>query len=301
MANYSSTRAVEAALADLFGPRINALLPDRDINDFALNWDAAGKRCVLYVRRSNGQWCCDGAALHPDAVTTIARIMATEAGASLNPSAPVLDCVLPNGFRLHAMLPPASDGPGLVLRTHHPQDWTLQRFEMTGEHQAIISRAVVEGQTIVVSGAMGCGKTSFVNALLNLIPKDERPVFIEDPMELRVPDDLRNASRRRVTPEMDLRQHVIAALRAAADRIIVGEVRGPEARDMLEAASVGHPSLSTVHAHSCDGAISRLARLAQCDRDFVREAIDLVIQINRTPGGTRAVTQIKALKEGATI
>ncbi len=300
MAAYSTNPAVDAALADLFGPRINILLPDRDINDFALNWDASVNQCVLYLRRGNGQWCCDGARLHADAVTAIARILATEAGVSLNPLAPKLDCVLPNGFRLHVVLPPAaSDGPGMVLRTHHPRDWNLDCFEMTAEQQAIIKRAVIEQQTILVSGAMGCGKTSFVNALLTLIPKHERPVVIEDPLELRMPDDLRNVSRRRVTPEMDLGQHVIAALRAAADRIIVGEVRGPEARDMLEAASVGHPSLSTVHAHSCDGAISRLARLAQCDADFVREAIDLVVQVQRMPNGKRAVSQIRALKEGA--
>ncbi len=299
MTSYSQNPAVEVALADLFGRRVNELLPDRDINDFALNWESSANECVLYVRRASGDWCRDGATLHADAVSAIARILATESGVSLNPIAPVLDCVLPNGFRLHVILPPASDGPGLVLRTHHPRDWTLGRFEMTDDQQAIITRAVIEQQSIVVSGAMGTGKTSFINALLTLIPKHERPVVIEDPPELRMPDDLRNVSRRRVTPEMDLRQHVIAALRAAADRIIVGEVRGPEARDMLEAASVGHASLSTVHAHSCDGAISRLARLAQCDADFVREAIDLVIQINRMPGGTRAVSQIKAPKEGA--
>ncbi len=87
MASYSQTPEVEAALLDLFGRRINELLPDRDINDFALNWDAAANECVLYVRRSSGDWARDGAILDADAVTAIARILATEAGVSLNPLA----------------------------------------------------------------------------------------------------------------------------------------------------------------------------------------------------------------------
>lgn len=166
--NYSTTPSVEAKLIELFGSRINALLPDRDINDFALNWDASAKECVLYLRRASGDWSRDGAALHPDVVTGIARILATEAGVSLNPAAPVLDCVLPNGFRLHVVLPPASTGPTAVLRTHHLRDWTLGQFEMTDDQRATITRAVVEQQTVVVSGNMGSGKTSFINALLPL-------------------------------------------------------------------------------------------------------------------------------------
>ncbi len=300
MVSYSQTPEVEAALADLFGRRINQLLPDRDINDFALNWDAAANECVLYVRRSSGDWARDGATLDADAVTAIARILATEAGVSLNPLAPKLDCTLPNGFRLHVMLPPASAGPGLVLRTHHPREWSLDRFDMTDEQRGIITRAVIEQRTLIVSGIMGCGKTSFINALLPLIPERERILLIEDPPELRLPDT-GNFIRRRVTPDMDLRQHVIAALRAAADRILIGEVRGPEAADFLEAASTGHAGLCSIHAGDTAEALKRLQRLAKCDRELVQEAVDLVIQIQRMPNGQRAVSQIQALKEGAAL
>ena len=298
MASYSQTPEVEAALADLFGPRINELLPNRDINDFALNWDADDDECVLYIRRSSGDWICDGAIVDADAVTAIARMLATEAGVSLNPLAPKLDCTLPNGFRLHLMLPPASAGPGLVLRTHHPWEWSLERFDMTDEQRRIITRAVIEQRTLIVSGIMGCGKTSFINALLPLIPERERILLIEDPPELRVPET-GQFIRRRVTPDMDLRQHVIAALRAAADRILIGEVRGPEAADFLEAASTGHAGLCSIHAGDAAEALKRLQRLAKCDRELVAETVDLVVQLQRMPNGQRAVSQITTLQEGA--
>jgi pilus assembly protein CpaF len=298
MANWSINRLVEPKLMELFGSRIDELLPDRDINDFALNWDAAANQCVLYICRATSDWYRDGAALHADALTAIARILATEARVSLNPIAPVLDCVLPNGFRLHVVLPPASDGPSAVLRTHHPRDWKLDYFGLTDEQRAIITTAVIEQQTIVVAGAMGCGKTSFINALLPLIPQRERCDVIQDQPELRIPDG-RNFICRYVTPEMDLRQHVIAALRDAADRILIGEVRGPEAADFLEAASTGHSGLCSIHAGDTAESLSRLQRLAKCDHELIRQAIDLVIQLQRMPDGQRAVTQITALKEGA--
>lgn len=131
------------------------------------------------------------------------------------------------------------------------------------------------------------------------IPPRERVSLIEDPIELRIPDNMHNFVRRPVTLDMDLRQHVIAAMRDAVDRIIVGEVRGPEAADFLESASTGHSSLCSVHAGDTSEALSRIQRLAKCDSKLVREAIDFVIQIQRMPDGKRTVSQISALKEGA--
>jgi hypothetical protein len=89
MANWSINRLVEPKLMELFGSRIDELLPDRDINDFALNWDAAANQCVLYIRRATSDWYRDGAALHADALTAIARILATEAASH---STPLLQC-----------------------------------------------------------------------------------------------------------------------------------------------------------------------------------------------------------------
>jgi type IV secretion system protein VirB11 len=163
---------------------------------------------------------------------------------------------------------------------------------MTEEQAAVMEEAILNRKTTLIADSTSSGKTTLVNALLNLIPLPERLLIIEDAGEIQARPG--NVVRRFATSGADLRRHVFESLRDRPDRIIVGEVRGPEARDMLEAAATGHTGgLSTIHANSCAEALTRLGRLAQCDQQFIREALDLTVFIERLPDRRRAVTDVR--------
>jgi Flp pilus assembly CpaF family ATPase len=131
---------------------------------------------------------------------------------------------------------------------------------MTEAQAHYIEDAVQHGRTILIAGGTNTGKTTLVNALLNLIPVSERLLIIEDAGEIQARPG--NVVRRFATNGADLKRHVFESLRDRPDRIIIGEVRGSEVRDMLEAAATGHAGgLSTIHANSCEEALTRLARL----------------------------------------
>jgi Flp pilus assembly CpaF family ATPase len=233
------------------------------------------------------------ATLPPDAIVAASRILATLDGQSLPPHAAFLNCMLANGFRYHAVLPPVTDGPSFSIRAHARMMRPLADF-MTAAQACYIRNAVLGRLSILIAGGTHTGKTTLVNAIINLIPEDERLLIIEDAGEIQARPG--NVVRRFATSGADLRRHVFESLRDRPDRIIIGEVRGPEARDMLEAAATGHSGgLSTIHANSCDEALTRLARLAECDQSFIHEAIDLVVFIERLPDGRRMVTEIKEL------
>lgn len=300
MATYSTNLSVEAKLMELFGPVVHAHLSDPRINELSSNFDPETGQCIMFADFGDGpERRIAGAALHPDIITGATRILTTEAGKSLNPKAPFLNMVLPNGFRYHAVLPPASDGASVSIRTHHRRAWKLTDFNMTPGQIALIEAGVREQQTILISGKTTVGKTSLANAILGLIPADVRLLIAEDEPELEIDTFGRNVTRRRATEDADFTVQVREALRDRPDYLILGEIRGDEAADILEAASLGHPGLSTIHASSVDEALKRLQRLAKCDRELVREAIDLVIQVVRMPDGKRVVSQIQAPKEGA--
>jgi len=127
------------------------------------------------------------------------------------------------------------------------------------------------------------------------MPPSERLLVIEDSAELQIRAG--NVVRRFTSHSADLKRHVKEALRDRPDRIIIGETRGPEALDLLDAAVTGHPGLSTIHADSCEEALTRIQRLAGCDPVLVREAIDIVLHIQRFPDGRRAVAEIRNLTE----
>jgi Flp pilus assembly CpaF family ATPase len=263
------------------------------VQETSANYNPATGMCEVAVDRGIGPMQPTGAAMEAAAIVAAVRILASSAGLSLHRDAPFLTMTMANGFRLHAVLPPSSDGPSLSIRTHHRPDWQLSDFMPPGQIERI-KAAVLERNTILIAGATSSGKTSCANALIGLIPLSERLLVIEDAMELIIRPG--NVTRRIATAAADIRKHVIEALRDRPDRLIIGEIRGSEAADVLEASCTGHPGLSTIHANGCDEALTRLARLADCDQDLIREAIDLVLFIQRMPDGRRAVTQIKEVK-----
>jgi Flp pilus assembly CpaF family ATPase len=268
-------------------------LHDPAVQETSVNYNAVTGKCEVVVDRGIGPMQPTGGVVEPAAIIAAARILATSAGLSLHRDASFLTMTMANGFRLHAVLAPSSDGPSLSIRTHHRPDWKLSDF--MPPHQVERMRAAISDRsTILIAGATSSGKTSCTNALIGVIPSSERLLVIEDAMELIIRPG--NVTRRIATGAADLRRHVIESLRDRPDRIIVGEVRGTEARDMLEAAATGHPGLSTIHANGPAEALTRLARLADCGQDLIQEAIDLVLFIERMPDGRRAVTQIKEVK-----
>ena len=266
---------------------------------------------LIYVERS-GIIEKSGRRFISDKVTEsiIERIVA-QVGRRIDKSQPLVDARLPDGSRVNAVIPPlACKGPTLTIRK-----FPVQRLQMDDlvEMNCVSTAAarflracVIERRNILVSGGTGTGKTTLLNILSSFIPFKERIVTIEDTTELRLhqehvvtletkPANIEGAG------EYTVRDLVKNALRMRPDRIIVGECRGPEALDMIQAMNTGHDgSMTTVHANSAREVIERLEVLLLMAADLpvssihrqLASALDLIVHITRLPGGTRIVTQI---------
>jgi pilus assembly protein CpaF len=238
-------------------------------------------------------------------------------GLRIDRSSPLVDARLPDGSRVNAVVPPlAVDGPCLTIRRFGSRQVPLAGFCPPGVAE-LLAWAVRTRSNVLVSGGTGAGKTTLLNALGAEIPPGERVVTVEDAAELRLPGE--HVVRLEARPanaegvgEVSLRQLVRNALRMRPDRIIVGEVRGPEALDMLQAMNTGHEgSLSTCHANSAADALRRLETMVLTGsvnlplaavRDQVHAALDLVVQVARRPGGERGVVEVaEVLPPGATV
>ena len=228
-------------------------------------------------------------------------------GLRIDRSSPLVDARLPDGSRVNAVIPPlAIDGPCLTVRRFAAVAVPLDAFGPPAL-AALLTDAVRNRRSIVVSGGTGAGKTTLLNALAACIDPGERIVTIEDAAELRLAQDhvVRLESRppnAEGVGEVRMRDLVRNALRMRPDRIVVGEVRGPEALDMLQAMNTGHEgSLSTCHANGPADALRRIETMVlmgdvHLPLDAVREqiagAVDLVVQVDRAADGHRAVTAV---------
>ena len=244
-------------------------------------------------------------------LNVIDRIVAP-LGRRVDESTPFVDARLTDGSRVNAIIPPlAFRSPALTIRRFSAEPFTLKRLvemdsinsQMAGFLQACIRARL----NILISGGTGSGKTSTLNALARCIPDGERLVTIEDTAELQLmAKNLISLESRppniEGTGEIKIRTLVHNALRMRPDRIIVGEVRGPEAFDMLQAMNTGHPgSLTTVHANSPADAVRRLESMvlmAGLDlpqpaiREQIASSLDLIVQQERLPGGKRKIVSI---------
>ncbi|MDX1468932.1 MAG: ATPase, T2SS/T4P/T4SS family [Acidimicrobiia bacterium] len=228
-------------------------------------------------------------------------------GLRIDRSSPTVEARLPDGSRLHAAIPPASvDVPVVAIRRFTQRVKCLEDLIATGfatdEQTEEMTQAVAARETIVVSGGTGTGKTTLLNLLGALIPSGERVVTIEDAAELSLPGhvvrlEARPANAERAG-EITIRSLLLSALRLRPDRIVVGEVRGPEALDLITALNSGHRgSMTTVHANSPNEAMWRLETLALTAgstsevaiRRQLDAAVDLIIQLERTDDGRRIV------------
>ena len=231
-------------------------------------------------------------------------------GRRIDRSSPMVDARLADGSRLNAVVPPvAVDGPYVTIRRFSVRPVPLEDFAPPGVVSAL-RWAVAVRCNLVVSGGAGAGKTTLLNALAASIAAGERVVTVEDAAELALASDhvvrleARPADSEGVAP-VTIRQLVRNALRMRPDRIIVGEVRGAETLDMLQAMNTGHEgSLSTCHANSPDDVISRLETMVLFDggavplaavRDQINAAVDMVVHVSRRPQGQRRITSLAVI------
>ncbi len=240
----------------------------------------------------------------------IERIVA-QVGRRVDKSQPLVDARLPDGSRVNAIIPPlAVTGPCLTIRKFPAQRLTMDdliELGSIGHAAATFLRAcVIDRRSILVSGGTGTGKTTMLNVLSSFIPFKERIVSIEDTSELRLHQEHVVSLESKPpniegTGEYTIRDLVRNALRMRPDRVIVGEVRGGEALDMVQAMNTGHDgSLTSVHANSAEEVTERLEVLILMAAELpitsihrqIASALDLIVHITRLPGGERVVTQI---------
>jgi pilus assembly protein CpaF len=239
----------------------------------------------------------------------------SQVGRRVDEASPMVDARLPDGSRVNAIIPPLSlRGPTLTIRKFSRDPYTMDdliTFGSVSPKGAQFLAACVKGKlNILISGGTGTGKTTTLNAMSAFVPDDERIVTIEDAAELQLQQDHVITLESRPPNiegqgEVRIRELVRNALRMRPDRIIVGEVRGAETLDMLQAMNTGHEgSLSTVHANSPEDAVSRVETLASMSdvkipyealRDQINGAIDIIVQLERGIDGLRRIVEIASI------
>jgi pilus assembly protein CpaF len=311
LAPEERTAAARELFNQLFrlGP-LQPLLDDETIEEVVVNAPDRG-----FVVRAGGA----KEELHPgfdsdeDVRTLLARIV-SRAGRRIDDASPAVDVRLPDGARLHALLPPLARRPCLTIRRHRMVAESLDDLvalgTVTGELAGFLRRAVEGGLNVLVSGGTASGKTTTLNALGGAIPPTERVVTIEETAELRLEELLPDcvalearAANVEGLGQIGIRELVRHALRMRPTRIVVGEVRGPEALDMLSAMNTGHEgSMGTVHANSARQALSKLRTYVlmaeeqltpEVATEMIAETVDLVVHLRlEHHTATRRVVQV---------
>jgi len=245
----------------------------------------------------------------------IIQQMVAGANRIVNEANPIADARLKDGSRVNVILPPvALNGPIVTIRKFAKEPFTMEKLveigSLTEDAAAFLEKLVVARYNIFICGGTGSGKTTFLNALTGFIPREERIVTIEDAAELKVNgiDNLVRLEVRNKTDEgcreISIRDLIRTALRVRPDRIIVGEVRGAETIDMLQAMNTGHDgSLSTGHGNSTSDMLDRLETMVLLGADIplmavrkqIASAIDIIIQVGRLRDGRRCVLEISEI------
>ena len=289
-----------------YGP-IEALLNDDSVTEVMVN----GPDIVFVERKGKVEEVASGFVDAQHVRRVIDKIV-SHVGRRIDESSPMVDARLPDGSRVNAIIPPlAIDGPFLTIRKFASEPFMavdLVGFGTLDERSVRFLRACIEGRlNIVVSGGTGSGKTTLLNVLSSFIPNGERIVTVEDAKELQLHQrhvlcmETRPPNVER-SGEVTIRDLVRNSLRMRPDRIVVGECRGGEALDMLQAMNTGHDgSMTTVHSNSPRDALSRIETLTlmagfdlpvRAIREQVASAVDLIVQLSRLRDGSRRVTHI---------
>lgn len=289
------------------GP-LEELLRDADTSDIMVN-----NKDQVYVEKHGRLELTSKKFISDDQVKVVIERIIAPLGRRIDESVPMVDARLPDGSRVNAIIPPLSlTGPTLTIRKFAREHYTIKdlidRFDsLSGPMADFLAACVIARKNIIVSGGTGSGKTTFLNILSDFIPNTERIVTIEDAAELKLNQEhwVRLESR---PPNIEgkgaisIRELFRNCLRMRPDRIVIGECRGGEALDMLQAMNTGHDgSLTTIHANSTRDVLTRLDSMIlmsgvelpiRAIREMTSSAIDVVIQTARLSDGTRKVTQI---------
>ncbi|VXB65817.1 Type II/IV secretion system ATP hydrolase TadA/VirB11/CpaF, TadA subfamily [Arthrobacter sp. 9AX] len=266
----------------------------------------------IYVERNGQLFLTDTKFTSEEALRRVIERIVTRIGRRIDESSPLVDARLPDGSRVNAIIPPlAVNGASLTIRKFSREALTVEKLigfgSLSPEMAELLRACVLARMNIIVSGGTGTGKTTMLNVLSSFIPASDRIVTIEDAVELQLQQDhvVRLESRPANIEgkgEVSIRDLVRNSLRMRPDRIVVGEVRGGESLDMLQAMNTGHDgSISTVHANSPRDAVARLETLVlmagmdlplRAIREQIASAVNLIVHISRLRDGSRRVTHV---------
>jgi len=310
--NFDEQEKIQADLLDeVFGlGPLEPLLRDAKISDILVN-----DRDHVFIEKGGLLQRVDTKFRDDRHLLQIIDRIVSRVGRRVDESSPMVDARLPDGSRVNAIIPPlALDGPSLSIRRFGTgplaANQLVQLKSVSAEMMEVLSSAVKARISIIIAGGTGAGKTTFLNILSQYIPRNERIVTIEDAAELRLAQE--NIVRLETRPPniegqgaIRQRQLLINCLRMRPDRIIMGEVRGEEAFDMLQAMNTGHEgSMTTIHANTPRDAISRLESMVAMGnmnlpeksvRQQIASAITIVVQATRMSDGTRKVTSVSEI------
>ncbi len=290
---------------------LQELIDDDSITEIMVNgWDK------IFIERDGIIYKWDRCFENKERLLDIVQRIAGMSNKIINESLPISDTRLPNGSRVNIVMNPvAINGPIITIRKFYETPLSMDRMiqleSISEEAAEFLRKLVIAGYNIFISGGTGSGKTTFLNALSNYIPEDERVITIEDSAELKLKsvDNLVRLEARKANiegkNEITIRDLIKSALRMRPDRIVVGEVRGSEAIDMLSAMNTGHDgSLSTGHANGPEDMMLRLETMVLMGMDMpisairgqIASAIDIVVHLGRLRDRSRRVISISEVR-----
>lgn len=295
-----SRSRTDAMLRTAFGAVICEALSDPSVVEIMQNPDGA-----LWVERAGEGRCCVGDVIAKDQAERIVRLVASLSGFGVTREQPIVSAELPiGGQRFEGLLPPVVTAPSFAIRNHAASVFTLDDYVEAGTISSVnasaLERAIQTRKNILIVGGTGSGKTTLANACLAVVAESgDRVLILEDTRELRCA--AKDCVALRTQPMVRMADLVRSTLRLRPDRIIVGEVRGGEALDLLKAWSTGHPGgIATVHANSAADGLDRLEQLvgevaANVPRKQISTAVDIVVGIENRNGVRRVKDILRVL------
>lgn len=289
---------------------IENLILDPEVSEIMLN-----SPTEIFIEKQGVIEKVQGVTIANDQLRVAVQNIARSLGDDISEEKPILDSRLPDGSRIAAVLPPCSiHGITLTIRKFNTRDFTIEDLirigTITEPMTALLKKAIVDRKNILISGGTGTGKTTLLNILADFIPDEDRLVVIEDTAEIHIrkPNLVRFEARRQQGPRIPavtIRHLLRASLRHRPERTILGEIRGEEAFDLLQALNTGHSgSLSTIHANSASQALSRLASCVlqsgielpyKAIKASIADSIHLLVHIERRYA-RRYINEILAIK-----